>query len=119
MRLIPACFRRGVAADVFVQDARDQALIRKSFLRGALFEHLEVGARVADAGILPQVTPGCLHCGLLRRLLVLHGPEFAALIGGDQVPFRIIMKSAPFHAGSPFLLTDFTNKDISEEYAGV
>src|SRR6266481_2364327 len=94
----------GAAADVFVEDARDQALIRKSFLCSAPFEHLKVGAREADvnARILPQVTPGCPDCSLLRRLLVLHGPEFAALICGDQLPFLVIMKSALFHADSRF-----------------
>ncbi len=60
----------GVAADIFVEDARDQGLIRKPFLRSAPFEHLEIRGREANvnARILPQVTLGRLDCGLLRAL---------------------------------------------------
>ena len=93
----------GAAADVFVEDARDQGLIRKPFLGSAPFEHLEVGGRQTDidARVFPQITPGRLDCGLLRSVLVLHGPEFALFIGRDQVFFLIVVKSAVFHEGSP------------------
>jgi len=53
--------------------------------------------------VFAHVAPGCMYCGLLRLLLFLHGPEFAALICGDQVSLLVIMKSAFFHAGSALL----------------
>src|ERR1700719_461166 len=78
---------RTTTADVFVEDARDQALIRKPFFHSALFEHFEVGGGHADidARILPHVAPGCLGRGALRPFLVLYGPELAALVGGDHL----------------------------------
>jgi len=66
----PLVFGRGATADVFVEDARDQALIRKPFFRSAPFAHLKVRRREADVNprTLPKVAPGRLDSSLLREL---------------------------------------------------
>jgi len=56
-----------------------------------------------NLSILAQVAAGCLNCGQLRRLPVFNGPEFAALVFGDELPLLIVKKSALFHALFPCL----------------
>ena len=58
--LIGLCRR---AADVFMQDAGDQALIGQAFLGGALLEQLKIGGRQSniDSGVLAHVAPGGFH----------------------------------------------------------
>lgn len=89
------CFKNGRliglwcgAADVFMKNAGNQALIGQSFFGGSAFQHLKIGRRYPDIdpGVLACVPPCSLHGFFFAHALVFDRLERAAFVLSDQ-PF--------------------------------